>query len=127
MNLVKSILNSLLVITLLMSSAGMSLSKHYCLGRLMSVAVNEQADNCTEGMSEEMPCCEDEVDLIKTDDFSGVGKLDLDPPVSYITVAAYLSINSELVLMDVDKTPKINPSPPLPLKNDQSILQVYLI
>ena len=56
-----------LVFLLLISTIGLSVSKHYCGGILMDVAINSHTDGCGEG---DMPmgCCTDETQLYAIDD-----------------------------------------------------------
>lgn len=72
MFLVRNIASILLLGVFLLSSTGIVQSKHYCMGRLMSVAYFGQADNCAgdPDMEDPMPCCKDVKEIIKVEDVS---------------------------------------------------------
>ena len=49
---------------LLFSTLGITLNKHYCLGRLQSVALFQKDKSCSD---KDMPCCENEQEVLIVD------------------------------------------------------------
>ena len=79
--LLRKVAHIALASLLLLTTTGISLSKHYCMGRLKSVAVFADADHCMGGQDmDPMPCCEDTHEVLKVEDLSVVDvTLDLQP------------------------------------------------
>ena len=110
----KKLTHILLVLLLLLSTAGVSINKHYSGGDLFSTALFVEADSCCENPC---GCCDESTETIKIesdymasifDDLTEVAQLDL----------LYASIHVWLQLVDVDNStssPLIgDTSPPLP-------------
>jgi len=71
MALSKKIVHVFLAAVLILATGGITLNKHYCMGRLKSVAVNEHAHGCKgPGMTDPMPCCEDVSEIIIVDELA---------------------------------------------------------
>jgi hypothetical protein len=67
----KKIVNINLIVLLVLTTTGFTISKHYCGSRLVSVAVNTEADPCCD--DEKGPCCQDESQLFRLqEDFINV-------------------------------------------------------
>ncbi|MEM9895518.1 MAG: hypothetical protein AAF789_04045 [Bacteroidota bacterium] len=64
----QSTIRFLLTASLLLATAGVSLSKHYCLGRLQSISINSTNPSDCKHSNEEMPCCEDVSELVKIEE-----------------------------------------------------------
>jgi len=79
--LLRKVAHIALASLLLLTTTGISLSKHYCMGRLRSVAVYAHADKCMGGDFEEpMPCCEDTHEVLKVEELHVANvTLDLQP------------------------------------------------
>jgi len=64
----KKVVNFLLVLFLVAGSTGISVSKHYCMGLLRDVAVNQHAKGCDLESSMPIDCCEDEIERFGVED-----------------------------------------------------------
>lgn len=85
------IANVVLAGVLLLSTIGITLNKHYCMGRLKSVAVYAHADSCT-GSDEKdpMPCCQDVLQVLQVDDMAKAAfEFHLDATVEFLAVPLY--------------------------------------
>ena len=121
------ILSGLLIIT----TTGFSISKHYCHGNLISVAINKDAESCC-GMDMEMPDhCQNEEEHIQLDeDFIYKEKQD-----NYVM---FLPLFSDLITLfpQFTQTPEIEtglrihssdiPHPP-EIHTFLSLIQAYLL
>lgn len=58
----------LFTILLLTSTIGVSVSKHYCGGKLLEIAINSQPNPCGDDASMPTDCCEDETQYFAVDD-----------------------------------------------------------
>lgn len=128
MQVFKNIANTFLAITLLVATTGITLNKHYCMGRLKSVAVNEHAAHCFAGEEEQMPCCKDvsqelKVEEITTADFD----FDANPSLYELAIINFVIVNRDGISSDVDKSHFRHYSPPLPDAEFQIAHQVFLI
>ena len=70
MSLFRKIANIFLAVLLLVATTGVTLNKHYCMGRLKSVAVFVSANPCDNGMEDPMPCCKDTSEELKVDELT---------------------------------------------------------
>jgi hypothetical protein len=127
--LFKKIVNTLLALLLLVATTGVTLNKHYCMGRLKSVAVFHSAENCSgDGMTDPMPCCEDVSEQLKVDDLT---KASFDFKVAselfQLAAISYLQIDQKNSSIEQDK-PKFQDYSPPPFDQDIPILiQSFLI
>lgn len=72
---VKSLFNVFLATILIISSIGVSFSKHYCMGRLVEVSMGHDKHSCEGmmGLETESGCCEDSLEqFILEDEFQNV-------------------------------------------------------
>ena len=121
--MVKKALHIILVVLLLISTFGVTISKHYSGSELFSVALFGEADSCCENPCN---CCSDEVDLYQLDmdyivsysDFQDVQKTDI--PVDYFY--SFLSNLSEQNTYTLQFVPNI--SPPI-VTSSFTFLQVF--
>lgn len=89
MALPRKIVNTLLALLLLMSTTGITLSQHYCMGRLKSAAIFTHAEHCSSNQERDpMPCCQDVESELKVEDLSKVSfAYDFQPVlVSFFTL-----------------------------------------
>ncbi len=76
MAFIKNILNYALIVMLLVVGSGFTMSKHFCMGHMQSIAFFEKAHDCAEimgmeqGAMDPMGCCDDVTQEIKIKDFS---------------------------------------------------------
>ena len=68
--IVKKVLHIVLSMLLLLATTGVSISKHYCMGRLMEVKLSQDkpAFCCLSDESDEAGCCEGESEFINLDE-----------------------------------------------------------
>lgn len=89
-----------LAMLLMVSSAGVTLNKHYCMGRLAEVSLFHKADNCAEKMGFEkgtpcpMDCCHDTSQHFEVDDYQLVTfQFDLDPTPRFILPIRFFELD----------------------------------
>ena len=105
----RQVVSVFLLFSLLVSSAGFTLSKHFCGEELAHVTLNETKTCCE---SEDMPsdCCHDEVDQLLLDDFQLDHQSLQLSPLTFFTlsvVTQYLSFSprSQRYAFPVDDFP----------------------
>lgn len=118
-----------IALLLLVATTGVTLNKHYCMGRLKSVAIFASANPCSEnGVPTPMPCCEDTSEQLKVDDltkasFDFKGTTDL----YQIAVITYVLLEQNYLTLEEDKPAYYNYSPPLPDQDIRVLNQVFRI
>lgn len=127
--MLKNISVTFLIGLMIMTNTGITLHKHFCMGRLMSVGYYEQAKNCAGGDFEDpMPCCEDTVDFIEIDDLT-LSHFDFEstPDLYLFSISDPTVIKSHSLTREANSR-FINYSPPPLLKVSHRIdFQVFLI
>lgn len=127
MSFFRRIANTFLAVLLLVATTGVTLNKHYCLGRLQSVAVFVNANPCDTGMEDPMPCCEDTSEELKVDemtkssfDFKSTTDLYLIAAITYVLLEdTYSSSYKQVKYYNYD--------PPIPDQDRQVLHQVFRI
>ena len=128
MRALKNIANTLLAIILLIATTGVTLNKHYCMGRLMSIAVNEHATHCFDGEEEQMPCCKDVSEELKIEEITTTGfDFDATPDLFQLAIVSYVLLEDPILDDDPDKPHFQHYSPPLPDKDITVLVQSFLI
>jgi hypothetical protein len=125
----RKIVNLLMAMGLLMGTTGFTLHEHHCMGRIMSVSINHEADPCTEGDWEEpMPCCDDVSYHLQVNDIEQ-GSFHFDGQPQLLEMATIISFDLDLSVsyQNVQSESILAHSPPLPRTDIQANLQVYLI
>lgn len=126
MILLRKIANLTLALILLVATTGITLSKHYCMGRLKSVAINEHAAHCFINESEQMPCCEDVEEELKIEEVTTASfDLDLQPDLYQIAAITFILFNDSPRHTIVKSS--LGKSPPLPDQDFQILHQTFLI
>lgn len=128
MQIAKNIANSLLVIALLTATVGVTLNKHYCMGLLKSMAVNEHAAHCYDGEAEDIPCCKEISQELRLDEmvqhsfeFNATPTLFEFPLVNFILL-------KDLNVGLIHEKPNFREySPPLPDQDIPVLFQSFLI
>ena len=119
MRTLKTVGNFCLVLMLLVATSGITLSKHYCMGRLKAVAVFESVQKC-EGASHEdepMPCCKDVTEELKLEEITTIS-FEFDATPSLLELATIPTFDDlafqirENVLWFPSATLQANPPPP---------------
>ena len=124
----KNIANTFLAITLLIATTGVTLNKHYCMGRLKSVAINEHATQCSGGEEEPMPCCKDISEELKVEEFTTSGfDFDATPDLYQLAIINYVLIDATESATESEKLHFHHYSPPLPDEDITILTQTFLI
>lgn len=128
MRILKNIANTFLAITLLIATTGITLNKHYCMGRLKSIAVNEHAEHCFEGEEEQMPCCKDISEELKVEEITTVGfDFDATPDLYQLAIVQYVLLQNHNFGLQSEKPHFQHYSPPLPDRDIPVLVQSFLI
>lgn len=125
----KKIVNFILAINLLVATTGFTLHKHYCMGRVQSVAINESANPCGQSeMDDPMPCCEDVSEELKVDEITQVSfDFDSQPDLYELAIISWITFDLPNLRQSED-TPQFQYySPPPPNIDVQVEHQVFLI
>ncbi|MEP5614455.1 MAG: hypothetical protein ABJP45_19540 [Cyclobacteriaceae bacterium] len=127
MILFRKIVNVFLAVLLLVATTGVTLNKHYCMGRLKSVAVFVSANTCEAGKEDPMPCCKDTSEELKVNeltkasfDFKATADLYLLAAITYVLLEdTYSSADKQVEFYNYD--------PPLPEQDIRVLTQVFRI
>ena len=116
---------------LLMASAGVTLHKHYCMGRLQNVAVFNQSEAC-DGMSEEMSrmmgCCHDTAEVLKIDDLKKVSEqIKIMPDLKLVVDLSFIAVDFDLPSVSELPTDYLHYKPPLIERNIPVLFQSFII
>ena len=129
MILLRKIVNTFLAITLLIATTGVTLNKHYCMGRVKSVAVFHHAENCMgNDLIDPMPCCEDVNQELKVDHLTKAS-FDFESSANFyqLAIITYFVLNSDLASVENDKPAFQNYAPPPPDRDIPVLIQSFLI
>lgn len=127
MAILKNIANTLLAIILLIATTGVTLNKHYCMGKLKSIAVNGHAEQCFEGEAEQMPCCKDVSEELKVEEvITPAFDFDATPELYQLTIVNLVLLDL-VELEEVEKYHFKHYSPPVPDKDIQVLNETFLI
>jgi hypothetical protein len=124
--MIKKIIHIVLSFLLLISTAGISFSKHYCNDRLISVSIYEEAEPCCDGDNR---CCTEETENYRLDSvYDAVEILQIEKNQDYLIRITYLLIDYLLVPVADSGYEYLVPESPPPLSQQEilSSLQTYL-
>ncbi len=130
---IKNILTVIMAGLLLTASLGITLHKHYCMGRLKHIAVFEKAESCMGMMGKEsedcpMNCCKDTAELFKVDDLKKVSQsFNLTPDLKLLATTMFLLVDLDLMKHSDQVTANIHYKPPLPDRDIPVLIQSFLI
>ena len=125
---IKKIANVFLAVTLLTATTGFTLNKHYCMGRLKSVAVNVHADHCYEGEKEQMPCCEDVSEEFRLEEvMSSTFDFDSQPELYQLAIISWVLFDLSPTHVASEQPQFQRHSPPPPDTDYQVDHQVFQI
>ncbi|MEP1096031.1 MAG: hypothetical protein ABJG78_13035 [Cyclobacteriaceae bacterium] len=129
MILFRKIVNTLLAITLLIATTGVTLNKHYCMGRVKSVAVFHHAENCMgDNLIDPMPCCEDVSEQLKVEHLTKASfDFESSPSLYQLAIISYFVLDQDLISVEKDKPKFQNYSPPPPDRDIPVLIQSFLI
>ncbi len=115
-----------LVALLLFATTGVTVSKHYCMGRLMSIEINDHAKGCQDEGGNPMPCCENTTEELRLEELQKtLSDVDLTAEMSIVHEVAYVLIDADPMLVTY---PFIDlHAPPLITKDIPVLVQHFLI
>lgn len=126
----KSFINIFLSVAMLVATNGFTLHKHYCMGRLKAVSINQSASPCAEkGLPAEMPCCEDMAETLKVEEITEVS-FDFEASPCLLELGGLLGFFSpalHLTPQQIVGAPNHYPPPPIQPSDIQAVHQVFLI
>ena len=130
MKFLAKILNVFLALLLLLSTSGVTLHKHYCMGRLKNIAVFQEAKSCITkmGMERAMDCCEDVEEELKVTDLNKVSfAFSLTPQLHLLAAFTYVFIDWDLFSNVSLHFPYVNYKPPLIDPDITVLVQSFLL
>lgn len=135
MKVFAKILNVFLALLLLLTTSGVTLHKHYCMGELENIAVFQKAKSCidkikTDGqaMACAMKCCEDvEVEFKVTDLNKAVSGISLVPQWYLLAAITYLIIDFDLFSFVKAYSSCLNYKPPSIDPDVTVLIQSFLL
>lgn len=126
-----------MALLLLLSTISWKVEKHYCMGRLMDVALFTDVDTCGMDMSSSMKvenldetknsCCDDEVVFVEGQDDLKISFNDLDIEKQSFLIA--LTYSYSIILQDLigQPVPHEQYPPPILIKDIQLLDEAFLI
>ncbi|MEM6522329.1 MAG: hypothetical protein AAF693_01000 [Bacteroidota bacterium] len=130
MRSLKNIGHYFLALMLLMATTGVTINKHYCMGRLKSVSVFHEAKSCLADHGRVCPknCCEYEQEECKVEDLNKVNhNYNFSQDVHLISTAEFVVILDGLYAPNSDKPDYLNYKPPLIERNIPVQVQSFLL
>ncbi|MDN5214585.1 hypothetical protein QQ020_21070 [Fulvivirgaceae bacterium BMA12] len=135
MKVFKKIANILLALLLLLTTSGITLNKHYCMGRLKSIAVFHKAESCMPEMAMEgddkscaKSCCEDVSEELKVTDLNKVTfGFDLSPTWHPFAVSHPLTVDFDFISLIISRSSYLNYKPPLIDLDIPTLVQSFLL
>ena len=131
---IKAISNILLAVVLLVTSMGVTVNKHYCMGQLKDVSVFHEAESCMKTMKMEMKggcsmhCCENITEEFKVEDFNKANfTTNLAAEYSLLAVITYVLIDFDLISLAESYTHYLNYKPPLIELDIPVLVQSFLL
>ena len=109
---------------MLVSTMGVTVSKHYCGTRLVDVSINGEADSCCDDIGTSK-CCHNETKHYQVEDeFNFVVDITISQPIEFIAPIIFMVIPT-LTEPLVEET-YVEVPPPLPMSIRLSFMQSYL-
>lgn len=132
MSIFKQIGNTLLIVILLMATTGVTMHKHYCMGRLKNVSFNEHAQSCMKlaGIDDSCPmdCCKDTSESFKIDDLQIAGyDISLQTNYHLLWQNSFNLEIPELLALDIIRVNQFQYKPPLIVRDIPVQVQSFLL
>ena len=116
-----------LIILLLISTMGITISKHFCSNHLVSQEINASVSNCCGETDSTCKMCHTEhIKLKIEDDFQDISHSFNFKQIAISINFIYTLFSSELLNVNIDKSQLLESPPPLTTLNHLSLLQTYL-
>ena len=133
MQLFKKIAHLFMALLLVVATMGVTMHKHYCMGRVKDVAYFEKSKHCAEmiGMEQEdcpMSCCKDTEQEFKVDDLSVTAfAFDLDTDFHLLNAFTYLLLDFNVLTVPAHQVAYQNYKPPLIEQDIPVLVQSFLL
>lgn len=133
MQVFRKIANTFLALLLVISTSGVTINKHYCLGFLKDISIFHEASSCMAemNMQEEdcpMECCEETSEQLLVDDFKQVVfETNLTPQLKLLVMISNIIGDLQFDASNPLKTPYLNYSPPLIGQDIPVLVQSFLL
>ena len=118
---------------LLTTSVGVTLHRHYCMGRLIDTSINHPAASCMSMMdmgdaSDAMGCCKDTVEEFKVDDLQKAHfDFNATPDLNLLAVVTYVLVDYKLFSTATTQKQFLNYKPPLIAQDVPVLVQSFLL
>lgn len=113
---------------LLIATTGITINKHYCLGELKSIAINDHAPHCYEGEDEKMPCCNESSQELKVSEITQEAfDFDSQPDLYELACTYFTILNIEFISTEEEQHHFASYSPPIADKDISILYQSFLI
>lgn len=117
---------------ILASTTSWTVEKHYCMGRIMDVAINHEAQDCGMQLMNtdenlKMDCCSDEIAVIQGQDDLKITFEDLSIDEQFFAISFIYSYINLFEVLKKEKGPHIDYPPPNLVQDIQLLNQVFLI
>ncbi len=122
-----------MALLLVVGTMGMTVNKHYCMGELKDVSINQEVNTCAsemkfapEGFA--MDCCDETSDEYQVDDFQKITqKIDFTADLYELKVISHLILDLQLVESNLQNPIYPDHSPP-PIDRDIPVMvQSFLL
>jgi hypothetical protein len=125
----KKVFHIWLSLLLLVSTAGLSVSKHICGDTVIDIAILQQANSCHGDAGMEMPgCCEDETSHFQVeDDFQLEKSLELKYPAEYLVYTLSFLILNQAQKNNISKYFSDHSPPPISGTDIRKKVQSFLL
>ncbi|MDH3710413.1 MAG: hypothetical protein OER04_11020 [Cyclobacteriaceae bacterium] len=133
MQVFRKITTICLALLLMVSTSGLTINKHYCLGFLKDISILHEASSCMAEMNlqeEECPmeCCEETSESVMVDDFKQAGfNTNLAPDLKLIAVISHFLADAQLISSEISHNHFQYYSPPLIDRDIPIMVQSFLL
>ena len=122
-----------MALLLVVATMGVTMHKHYCMGRVQDVAYFQESKSCADllGMDEEVcppNCCKDTHEEFKVDDLSATAfSFDLDTDFHLLHAFTYLLLDFNVLTAPTHQVAYQNYRPPLIEQDIPVLVQSFLL
>ena len=130
MQTLKHIINVLVALLIVLSTTGVTLHKHYCMGHVRNVALMHEAESCPGEGTMDMPgdCCKDTVEEFKIEELNKAAfNFDGTPELYVVTVLSDFIVEIILDSRVTGQTAFLNYKPPLIERDIPITVQSFLL
>lgn len=132
MHTLKKIAHLFMALLLVVATMGVTMDKHYCMGRVQDVAYFQESKSCADllGMEDVCPpgCCKDTHDEFKVDDLSATAfSFDLDTDFHLLHAFTYFLLDADVLTIPTRQVAYQNYKPPLIEQDIPVLIQSFLL